>query len=170
MKRLTPHPRALRAHLSRGGLVAYATRAVFGLGCDPRSARGLRRLLRLKRRPAHKGLIVIGDRWPRLQPFHAPLTESQSARVASDEAACTWLLPAGRRAWPLLTGGGLPRRMALRMDRHADAVHLCRALRMATRECLRQFGGQVRVLPGCVVPRARPSKIIDVVSEAIIRK
>jgi len=186
MIRLTPHPRALRAHLRRGGLVAYATRAVFGLGCDPRSARGLRRLLRLKRRPAHKGLIVIGDRWSRLQPFHAPLTPSQRARMAADEAACTWLLPAGGRAWPLLTGGGLPRRMALRVDRHADAVHLCRALRMAlvstsanraglrpvktTRECWRQFGGQVYVVPGRVVPRARPSKIIDVVSEAIIRK
>jgi len=131
------------------------------------------------------GLIVIGDRWSRLQPFHAPLTPSQRARMAADEAACTWLLPAGGRAWPLLTGGGLPRRMALRVDRHADAVHLCRALRMAlvstsanraglrpvktTRECWRQFGGQVYVVPGRVVPRARPSRIIDVESAAVIR-
>ena len=186
MNRLIPHPRALRAHLRRGGLVAYATRAVFGLGCDPRSAQGLRRLLRLKRRPAHKGLIVIGDSLQRLQRFHAPLTELQRARVISSETGCTWLLPAGPRAWSLLTGHGRPRRMALRVETYVDALQLCRSLRMAlvstsanragqrpvktTRECLRQFGGQVRVLPGRVVPRARPSTIIDVVSEAIIRK
>ena len=43
----------------RGGLVAYPTEYCFGLGCDPFNRAAVLRLLRLKRRPVEKGLILI---------------------------------------------------------------------------------------------------------------
>ena len=46
------------AALHAGGVIAYATEAVFGLGCDPADEAALARVLDLKRRPAHKGLIL----------------------------------------------------------------------------------------------------------------
>ncbi len=182
--------RALRAYLRQGGLIAYATRAVFGLGCDPDNARGLRTLLALKRRPAHKGLILIADCAQRLKKYHVPLTPAQQAQCATRwPGGHTWLIPASRRVSPLVRGRlhppGQPRRVALRVDAHPDAVEICRRLRMAlvstsanragrqpartSRECLRQFGKSVRVIPGRVVLHSRPSTISDLLTAQVVR-
>lgn len=45
--------------LRRGGLVAYPTETVYGLGADPRQESALHALLRLKGRGAEKGLILL---------------------------------------------------------------------------------------------------------------
>ncbi len=190
MQRLHEAPRALRAYLRRGGLIAYATQAVFGLGCDPRSPRGVRRLLALKRRPAHKGLIVIADKAERLARFHQPLTTEQQQRAHSRwPGAHTWLMPAAARTPVALRGRhrqpGQAPRIAVRVDAHPDAVALCRRLKMAlvstsanragrrplksAHACQRQFGGQVRVMPGRVKAHCRPSTIADLLSDQVFR-
>ena len=54
------HAHALRlAHqvLTAGGVIAYPTEAVYGLGCDPRNGDAVKRLLVLKQRAVSKGLI-----------------------------------------------------------------------------------------------------------------
>jgi L-threonylcarbamoyladenylate synthase len=48
--------------LRRGGLVAFPTETVYGLGCDAESPVALRRLYRVKRRPAdHPVIVHLGD-------------------------------------------------------------------------------------------------------------
>lgn len=47
------------ATLTRGGVIAYPTEAVWGLGCDPRQQAAVLRLLEIKRRPVDKGVIVV---------------------------------------------------------------------------------------------------------------
>ena len=42
-----------------GAVIAYPTEAVWGLGCDPFNATAVARLLALKERPVHKGLILV---------------------------------------------------------------------------------------------------------------
>ena len=42
-----------------GGVIAYPTEAVWGLGCDPWNEAAVDRLLALKERPVHKGLILV---------------------------------------------------------------------------------------------------------------
>ena len=42
-----------------GAVIAYPTEAVWGLGCDPFNAAAVARLLALKDRPMHKGLILV---------------------------------------------------------------------------------------------------------------
>ncbi len=183
-------PRALKSYLRRGGVIAYATRAVFGLGCDPKSLTGLRRLVRLKGRPAHKGMIVVADRMERLKTFHAPLSDELRKKCLSKwPGPHTWLVPAavrtsgwlcGRRRW---SDGN--RRVAIRVDAHSDVVKLCSRLQMAlvstsanrsgqrpattARECLRRFGTRIRVVSGRVVRGGRPSTIADLLSERVIR-
>ena len=44
-----------------GGVIAYPTEAVWGLGCDPWNETAVDRLLALKERPVHKGLILVAD-------------------------------------------------------------------------------------------------------------
>jgi len=59
-----------------GGIVAYPTEAVFGLGCDPANPRAVMRLLALKQRQPEKGLILVAASLQQLQPWVAPLPKS----------------------------------------------------------------------------------------------
>ena len=52
-----------------GGLIAYPTEAVFGVGCDPDSDQALKKLLALKQRPVEKGLILLAGDYQQLLPY-----------------------------------------------------------------------------------------------------
>ena len=43
-----------------GGVIAYPTEAVYGLGCDPGNETAVRHILELKSRPESAGMILIG--------------------------------------------------------------------------------------------------------------
>ena len=64
-----------------GGLIAYPTEAVYGLGCNPRNERAVKRLLALKRRSASKGLILIAANFAQLEPFLQPLSPPDRVRL-----------------------------------------------------------------------------------------
>ena len=55
--------------LQNGGIIAYPTEAVYGLGCDPLNQVAVQRLLLLKKRPVGKGLILIAATWEQLIPY-----------------------------------------------------------------------------------------------------
>jgi L-threonylcarbamoyladenylate synthase len=121
--RLLGAARRLRA----GGVVAYPTEAVFGLGCRPRSRTGLRRILGIKRRQATKGMILIGSRLEHLRPYLGGSKPGLDAGLASgDGRATTWVVPAAPGLPRLLTGGRGT--VAVRLTRHPVAAALCDAL------------------------------------------
>jgi|ERR1700674_54138 L-threonylcarbamoyladenylate synthase len=168
--------RRLRAHLQGGGLVAYPTASCFGLGCDPRNARAVARLLRLKRRPKHKGLILIAATFDQLAPYLRPLDSASHRRVMSRwPGPCTWLLAASSKTSRLVRGRH--DKVAVRLDAHPEAVALCRivdgaiistSLNRAGREpvrtyrqALQQFGYAALVLPGRIGRCRKPSTIED---------
>jgi len=112
--------------LARGAIVAYPTEGVFGLGCDPASEAALERLLALKGRPAHKGLILIADRFEAVAPWLAPIPETMWARIAPTwPGPVTWLLPVAPGVSRLVCGDHDT--LAVRVTAHADAAALCRA-------------------------------------------
>lgn len=49
----------VRRTVVRGGMIAYPTEAVWGLGCDPWDQQAVERILELKRRPVEKGVILV---------------------------------------------------------------------------------------------------------------
>jgi L-threonylcarbamoyladenylate synthase len=68
------------AVIRAGGVVAYPTEAVWGLGCDPLDAEAVARILAIKERPASMGLILIAADIAQLQPWLEPLpTRSRHA-------------------------------------------------------------------------------------------
>lgn len=80
--------------MSAGGVIAYPTEAVWGLGCDPYNAKAVRRLLQLKRRPEHKGLILIAASAEQVAPLLKDLSEEQLAQLDQTwPGPNTWLLP-----------------------------------------------------------------------------
>ena len=88
-------PRALAAHLRRGGLIAYPTESCYGLGCDPDNRRAVLRILKLKQRPQNKGLILIASDYHQVARYLQPLTPEQQQRLKDAGAqAITYLMPA----------------------------------------------------------------------------
>ena len=123
---MTAPYRAAVDALARGGVVAYPTEAVFGLGCDPGNRAAVARLLALKQRPADKGLILIAAEPDALQPWLAPLPPALRARVEPTwPGPVTWLLPAAADCPRDLRGNHDT--LAVRVTAHPVAAALCRA-------------------------------------------
>ncbi|MGI9310364.1 MAG: L-threonylcarbamoyladenylate synthase [bacterium] len=122
---MNPESLARAAEIIRaGGVVAYPTEACFGLGCDPRNAQAMRRILRIKRRPRAKGLILIAARRSQLRPYVASFAVNYRAQMlASWPGPHTWLLPAHRHASRWLRGDHAS--IAVRVTAHRVAAALC---------------------------------------------
>ena len=83
------------ALIRSGGLVAYPTEAVYGLGCDPGNARAVHRLLTLKQRSPRAGLILLAATVEQLPGWINP-SEAELRAVMSDTAVpTTWIVHAG---------------------------------------------------------------------------
>lgn len=114
--------------LKHGGVIAYPTEGVYGLGCDALDGQAVDRLLALKERVPEKGLIVIGASLLQLESLLHPLTADQRRRLeALWPGAVTWVVPAAADAPEWLTGGRDT--LAVRVPDHALARKLCQRFR-----------------------------------------
>lgn len=167
--------------IRRGGVIAYATEYCFGLGCDPMNRPAVLRLLRIKRRPTQKGLILIAANVEQLAPY---VDEIPAAVLATWPGPHTWLLDPrdGVPGW--ITGEHA--RIAVRVTAHAQAAALCQTVGMAIvstsanragaeptrrfRDTVHRFHGQVDyVLPGRVGDAPAPTPIRDAITGELIR-
>ena len=182
------------AILRAGGVIAYPTEAVFGLGCDPWREAALRRMAAIKRRRLAKGLILIGADVGHLEPFVRPdWMEWVERRLGGTRGPAdppvTWLVPARARAPAAVTGrrSGSGARVAVRVTGHPIAAELCReyggaivstsantaAARPARSalETRRRLGRHVDlVVPGPTGGHLRPSAIRDAETGRTLRK
>nr|WP_206171501.1 Sua5/YciO/YrdC/YwlC family protein [Thiorhodococcus mannitoliphagus] len=111
--------------LRQGGVIAYPTEAVYGLGCDPRNPLAIERLLAIKQRPASKGLILIAADMGQLAPFVDWLADGRMREIRESwPGPHTWLLPAKATTPSWLTGDF--ETLAVRMTAHPLAAALCR--------------------------------------------
>lgn len=173
-----------RRVVSSGGLIAYPTEAVYGLGCDPLNADAVSHLLALKRRPLEKGLIIIAADQAQLAPYIRPLDATVQARLdATWPGPVTWILPASDITPHWLTGNrpGL----AVRVTAHPLASALCRLCgplvstsanlsggipaRTALQARLRLGRSVDLVVPGPVGRLRRPTEIRDGRTGEILR-
>ncbi|MBK1701878.1 Sua5/YciO/YrdC/YwlC family protein [Thiococcus pfennigii] len=123
---MSPHRiRRAAAVIAAGGVLAYPTEAVYGLGCDPRDAAAVSRLLALKRRSVTKGLILIAADFVQLEPYVHRLAQARMDEIlASWPGPNTWLLPARVETPGWLTGEHTT--LAVRVTAHPIAAALCR--------------------------------------------
>ena len=114
------------ALMKRGGVVAYPTEGVYGLGCDPLNADAVQRLLAVKARAADKGLILIASNQAQLDDFLLPVSPEVQMQLDRDwPGPVTWIIPCSRQV-PELVRGGRPT-LAVRVTAHAVAARLCDA-------------------------------------------
>jgi L-threonylcarbamoyladenylate synthase len=173
------------AVLKQGGIIAYPTEAVFGLGCDPDDDAALNRLLALKQRPAEKGLIIIAASFEQLKPYIQTLTENQKQKLlATWPGRVTWLLPVKNTVSRLLVGQHDS--IAARVTAHPIASELCRQYgkplvstsanlsghepARSVGEVKKQFANNLDyIVDGDVDLKAMPSEIRDLISDKVIR-
>lgn len=128
MKRLsTIENSALIMHtLQKGGVIAYPTEAVYGLGCDPDNEDAVYKLLLLKKRSVDKGLILVAKTYSQLSPYiddkKIPL-HMRTEIFSSWPGTVTWLLPASKQSPKWVTGDS--DLIAVRVTRHAVVNQLC---------------------------------------------
>ena len=115
-----------------GGVVAYPTEAVFGLGCDPHNQAAVQRLIALKQRDIDKGVIVIAADVAQVKPYISQsstnLERSQLEQKLSSQQAhpTTWLIPASATVPPLIRGQY--HSVAVRISTHSACQKLCLAI------------------------------------------
>lgn len=179
------HLKRAAAVLRGGGVVAYPTEAVWGLGCNPLDGEAVMRLLDIKRRPMHKGLILIAARFEQLLPYVEPPNAAQREKVfATWPGPVTWLLPARRHTPYWLCGAHDT--LAVRVTAHPVAAALCTQVggalvstsaNLAGRppartylQVLRRVGRDVDyIVPGRTGRQTRPTEIRDAASSAVVR-
>lgn len=178
------HIKRAAAILHQGGIVAYPTEGVWGLGCDPHNSEAVTRLLALKQRSWQKGLILIAATYEQLTPFIVTPPAVLKRVRATWPGPVTWLLPAQNSTPQCLRG--THHTLAVRVTAHPVAAALCRrfggavvstsanlAGRPAARSRLqvqRRFGDAVDyIVPGVAGDLMRPTEIRDGSSGAVLR-
>ena len=131
MQTAAPRLRRIRDLIAAGGVGAYPTEGVWGLGCDPFDDAALARLIQLKGRGAGKGLIVIAADPEQLDDLVEWPSDPavRQAIQASWPGPVTWIVRAAPHLPPLLTGGRDT--IAVRVSAHAPVIKLCRAANQA---------------------------------------
>ncbi|RUO35866.1 Sua5/YciO/YrdC/YwlC family protein [Aliidiomarina sanyensis] len=119
-----------RDALAQHGLIAYPTEAVFGLGCAPYDELAVRKLLALKQRPEHKGLILIAADYSQLLDYVDDTKIPQDKRFSVFShwpGPVTLVLPA-RPEVPRYLRGDFDT-IAVRVTAFEPVRQLCRALK-----------------------------------------
>ena len=170
--------------LEHGGIIAYPTETVYGLGCDPFNPAAVLHLLSLKQRDIRQGVVLIAAEFAQLSPLLQPLTAATKSRVTGTApVATTWVLPClpGVPAWLRGRHAGL----AVRVTSHPVAAAVCShwggplvstsanlhgrhpaTTALAVRKA---FNGQLDCILHGAQGSGRPSEIRDGISGKILR-
>lgn len=112
--------------LTSEGVIAYPTESVFGLGCDPDSNIAIQKILDLKQRPAHKGLILIAANIKQLENYadFSSLNAEQMDRIkATWPGPFTWVVPVQNSLSKLVSGDFDS--IAVRVTQHPVVQAIC---------------------------------------------
>jgi L-threonylcarbamoyladenylate synthase len=169
--------------LLRGGVIAYPTEGVFGLGCLPQDTDAVERVLNIKQRDWSKGLILIGARASQFDDW-IDLPDATSLPAPDPACPTTWIVPASASVAAVVRGDNAG--LAVRITTNPVASGICLAVGSpivstsanlsgqpvaSDEDALReQFGDLVDyVVPGTCGPASGPSEIRELLSGKILR-
>ena len=173
---------------TQGGIIAYPTEAVFGLGCDPDNDEAVRKLLTLKQRSINKGLILLAADYSQISPYlnENAINQDQRTSILSRwPDALTQVLPANSNISALLCG--VFDSIAVRITNHPDVVALCKLTNKAIVSTSANLSGQTPaitwqqveqhlgdkvdcIIKGDTLGFLKPTSIINGLTGDIIRK
>ena len=170
--------------LQHGKVIAYATEAIYGLGCDPDSQIAVERLLKLKQRSVEKGLIIVAGELIQLSEW----IDIGAIKIAypyvldSWPGHNTWLLPCKPKTPRWLTGQFDT--LAVRISAHPNIKKLCAAFGKGlvstsanptgvkpacSADQVYKYFPHLHILEGVVNELIQPSTIYDAKTQKIMR-
>lgn len=174
--------------LDQGGVIAYPTEAVYGLGCDPTNESAIKKILQLKQREKEKGLILVAENFEQLKPYLKSLENNIEKKLIDSwnntPTAITWLVPVKETTSDYLTGSF--NTLAVRVSKHPEVKALCHkfggaivstSANISTQEAARTsqqvkqvFNNEIDfIVEGETDLNANPSEIRDALTDKIIR-
>lgn len=171
--------------LHGGGVIAYPTEGVYGLGCLPLCLEAVERILQIKQRRMSRGLILVAADVEQLRPYVGTMPKHTWGDLErSWPGPVTWVVPAAHHAPAWITGGRDT--IAVRVSAHPVVGALCRhadsaivstsANRSGRSPCrnrmvaMRSFGQLVdMIVPGETGGLDRPTEIRDARTGQVIR-
>jgi L-threonylcarbamoyladenylate synthase len=170
--------------LNQGGIIAYPTEAVFGLGCLPEDVYSVARILVLKGRSVRKGLILIAAKPEQFDSYvDYPDDELRQKVSASWPGPVTWVLPATANTPGWISG--YKDTVAVRVSAHPIVQALCNKVgvivstsanptrkspAMNAFKVRSYFGDEIDyILPGNTGSKTLPTEIRDAISGKVLR-
>ena len=171
--------------LRQGGVLAYPTEGVYGLGCDPDNRDAFERIFAMKRRASEQGVLLIAASLAQVRPWIGDAPAAAFARAnAVWPGAHTFIFPRSSRVPDWVAGGHAG--IALRVTAHVPSAALCRAFggpivstsanrhgeppAMSAADVRDIFGDEPDgVLDAPLGNLSRPTPITDATTGAIIR-
>ena len=88
------HIREAVRRIASGGIIAYPTETLYGLGCDPFNGLAVLRLLALKQRGIEQGLILVASHFRQVASLLTAMPPAARKRVMhTGRQPVTWVLP-----------------------------------------------------------------------------
>jgi len=170
--------------LLRGGVIAYPTEGVFGLGCLPTKIQALIRLLEIKRRDPAKGLILLASGTAQLDAW-IDLPDGETIPSSDPQHPITWIAPASSAVPAIITGNHTG--LAVRVTTNRIAARICDAVGSPIVSTSANFAGRPiarnryvlrrkfdslvdYIVPGDCGPASGPSEIRDLITGNTIRQ
>jgi L-threonylcarbamoyladenylate synthase len=181
---LTPLQQAVSV-IRTGGVIAYPTEAVWGLGCDPQNLAAVEKILAIKQRSMAKGLILVAANIEQLRPFFGKMTANQHQLLQANwPGFTTFIVPASQQVPQWIKGDF--ESVALRVSAHPLVSELCEVFAGPLVSTSANLSGQPPaesfelvvknfftevdfVLPGNLGDASKPSTIIDIHNGQVLR-
>ena len=108
-----------------GGVIAYPTEGVYGIGCIPAYGEAVERIFAIKGRRADAGLILVAPAIEYFSPWIAPAPEELDRLFRPTDYPTTWIVTARADCPAWLTGGRMT--LAVRLTEHPVVAALVAA-------------------------------------------
>ena len=117
------------AVLKRGGVIAYPTETAYGLGCDPRKAKAVAKIFRIKGRGKNKPLLLVAASVAQVRRLVRLPTTNYQLLTKYWPGPLTLVLPVKKGAWhaPLHKSIAPHGEIAIRFSSSPFVQELCRA-------------------------------------------
>lgn len=176
----------LKQHLADGGIFAYPTESVYGIGGDPSNAQTIESIIAIKGRAQEKGLIIVAGNWAQLTGFIAPLSlqEKKEIEHLSLVRPTTVIVEKGENTHPLACDS-ITGRIAFRISYHPLIQKLCALFKQPilstsanpagkhpakTAQEVRAYFPHLPIIRGDLGGNAQVSRIIDWQDKMVLRK
>jgi len=109
--------------LKLGGIIAYPTEAVYGIGCDPYNKDSVKKITQIKKRESRKSYILVASELSQLSNLININSLSEEV-LNSWPGHNTWLIKPKKNipSWLMDNENGL---IAIRVSSHPEIVELC---------------------------------------------